>query len=70
MINSQANPDSCSRGVEHPIQWTLEEFLENDLEGYEYVKGELAPHATHRQWNMAKSVVNVISLHLSIAYVS
>jgi len=26
-----------------PIKMTLEEFLESDLEGYEYVKGELVP---------------------------
>ena len=26
-----------------PIKMTLEEFLESDLEGYEYIKGELIP---------------------------
>lgn len=26
-----------------PIKMTLEEFLESDLEGYEYIKGELVP---------------------------
>ena len=26
-----------------PVQMTLEEFLESDLEGYEYVEGELIP---------------------------
>ena len=30
-----------------PIKMTLEEFLESDLEGYEYVKGELIPSATN-----------------------
>ncbi len=42
MINSQADPKSIQ---ENPAshKMTLEEFLENDLEGYEYVKGELVP---------------------------
>ena len=26
---------------------TLEEFLESDLEGYEYVKGEFSTHAAY-----------------------
>ena len=28
-----------------PLTMTQEEFLENDLEGYEYIKGELVPMA-------------------------
>ena len=42
MINSQINPDSIQESPA-PSKMTLEEFLENDLEGYEYVKGELVP---------------------------
>ena len=42
MINSQADPKSIQENpASHTM--TLEEFLENDLEGYEYVKGELVP---------------------------
>ena len=44
MINSQANPESVQESPA-PDTMTLEEFLENDLEGYEYVKGELVPMA-------------------------
>ena len=44
MHNSQTNPESIQ---ELPLQttMTMEEFLENDLEGYEYIKGELVPMA-------------------------
>ena len=42
MLNSQTNPDSIQE-MSTPDTMTLEEFLENDLEGYEYVKGELVP---------------------------
>ena len=40
MLNSQTNPESIQE-IPAPDTMTLEEFLENDLEGYEYVKGEL-----------------------------
>lgn len=42
MRNSQTNPESI-QDISAPDTMTLEEFLENDLEGYEYVKGELVP---------------------------
>jgi len=41
--------DTCELGQDSPLQvpvkttMTLEEFLEHDTEGYEYVKGELVP---------------------------
>ena len=42
MINTQADPKSIQENpASHTM--TLEEFLENDLEGYEYIKGELVP---------------------------
>ena len=40
------NPDALlsQEGIPpKPIKMTLEEFLESDLEGYEYIKGELIP---------------------------
>ena len=42
MPHSQTNPESI-QDVSALDTMTLEEFLENDLEGYEYVKGELVP---------------------------
>ena len=49
MHNSQTHPGSVqdiSMKKEAPqVTLTMEEFLENDLEGYEYVKGVLVPMA-------------------------
>ncbi len=42
MLNSQMNPESIQE-IPVPDTMTLAEFLENDVEGYEYVKGELVP---------------------------
>ncbi len=44
MSNSQADPESMPEMPPHGTM-TMAEFLENDLEGYEYVKGELVPMA-------------------------
>ena len=44
MHNSQTNPESVQE-IPVPRPMTLEEFLERDLEGYEYIKGELVPIA-------------------------
>ncbi len=49
MHNSQTHPDSVQdismkKGTPQ-VTMTMEEFLENDLEGYEYVKGVLVPMA-------------------------
>ena len=44
MHNLQTNPESIQE-VPVPHTMTLEEFLENDIEGYEYVQGELVPMA-------------------------
>ena len=44
MHNSQTNPESIQE-IPVPRPMTLEEFLESDLEGYEYIKGELVPMA-------------------------
>ena len=44
MLNSQTNPESVQEMLPNGTM-TMEEFLENDLEGYEYVKGELVPMA-------------------------
>lgn len=44
MHTLQANPESVQEIPLHDTM-TMTEFLENDLEGYEYVKGELVPMA-------------------------
>ena len=44
MSNSQANLESMQEMLPHGTM-TMAEFLENDLEGYEYVKGKLVPMA-------------------------
>ena len=41
MLNSQTNPESIQKSTTNRRPMTLEEFLENDFEGYEYIKGEL-----------------------------
>ena len=42
MSNSQINPEVVQEIPVHNTM-TMAEFLENDLEGYEYIKGELVP---------------------------
>ncbi len=42
MLNTQTTSESIQE-IPAPDTMTLAEFLENDLEGYEYVKGELVP---------------------------
>ena len=44
MHNSQTHPESVQETIPQ-VTMTMEEFLKNDLEGYEYVKGELVPMA-------------------------
>ena len=44
MHNSQTNPESAQEILPNNTM-TMAEFLENDIEGYEYVKGELVPMA-------------------------
>ena len=45
MLNSQTNSESIQDSTPDGKPITPEEFLENDFEGYEYVKGELVPMA-------------------------
>ena len=45
MLNSHTNPESIRDSTPDGNSITSEEFLENDFEGYEYVKGELVPMA-------------------------
>ena len=65
MLNSQMNPESIQE-IPVPDTMTLEEFLENDLEGYEYIKGELVlmPPAT-----MIHGEINMNIIHFLDTYV-
>ena len=45
MLNSQTNSEVIQKSAAHEKPITPEEFLENDFEGYEYVKGELVSTA-------------------------
>ena len=47
-------------------QMTLEEFLENDVEGYEYVKGELVPTTTGamRHGEICVNVIRCLDSHV------
>ena len=40
---SQVETHELSQDLSPHAAMTLEEFLENDVEGYEFVKGELIP---------------------------
>ena len=42
-MNQQDVSEVAQEILPHPEKMTLQEFLESDLEGYEYVKGELIP---------------------------
>ena len=65
MPNSQTNPESVQE-IPAPEAMTLEEFLENDLEGYEYVKGELVPMspASMEHGEISSNVILHLSLHV------
>lgn len=65
MLNSETNPEPIQEG---PAQdtITMEEFLENDLEGYEYVKGELVPMAPPSMEHGEISVNIILPLGLHV----
>ena len=49
MLNSQMHPKSVQE-ISPQVTMTIEEFLENDLEGYEYVKRILVPVVFNTNW--------------------
>ena len=65
MLNSQTNPDSIQE-MPTADTMTLEEFLENDLEGYEYVQGELVPMSPNsmEHGEICSNVILYLSLHV------
>lgn len=44
MLHSEMIPEPI-QDMPSPSKMTMEDFLENDIEGYEYIKGELVPMA-------------------------
>ena len=66
MLSSQTNPESVQEIPAHKTPMTLEEFLENDIEGYEYVKGELVamPPTSMKHGEISSNVIRYLSLHI------
>ena len=66
MLHSQTNPESVQEIPVHKTPMTLEEFLENDVEGYEYVKGELVPMppATMIHGEISVNIILPLGLHV------
>ena len=65
MPNSQTDPKSIQE-IPTPDTMTLEEFLENDLEGYEYIKGELVPMppTSMEHGQISSNISLYLSLHV------
>ncbi len=66
MLNTQTDPESIQKVPADKNTITLEEFLENDLEGYEYVKGELVPMppTSMKHGEISSNVILHLSLHV------
>ena len=66
MPNSQNNPESIQGNTTHGIRITQEEFLENDFEGYEYVKGELVlmPPPSMEHGEISINVIRYLDLYV------
>ena len=70
MINAQTKPESIKEsGLQTPPTYTpmtMEEFLENDFEGYEYVKGELVlmPPPSMEHGEISINVIRYLDLHV------
>ena len=58
MTSPELHPFAQEMPPPEPITMTLEEFLASDLEGYEYVKGELVPMSSP-SWEHATISSNV-----------
>ena len=66
MLNSQTHPESTQEVPVSRTPMTLEAFLENDIEGYEYVKGELVPMfpTSMEHGEISSNVIRHLSLHV------
>ncbi len=67
MLNSQTNPESVQEMLPHGTM-TMEEFLENDLEGYELIKGELVPipPTSIKQGEICSNICFYLAKHVRI----
>ena len=65
MLNSQTNSEPTQE-IATSDTMTLEEFLENDVEGYEYVRGELVPMppTSMEHGEICSNVILHLSLHV------
>ena len=65
MLDPQINPESVQELPSHSPM-TMAEFLENDFEGYEYVKGELVQMAppSMEHGEISISVIRYLDLHV------
>lgn len=63
MSYPQTNPESI-QDISAPDTMTLAEFLENDLEGYKYIKGELVPMPPTSMEH--GEISSKVTLHLSL----
>ncbi len=65
---TQREIHEVEQGIRPPesIKMTLEEFLEHDIEGYEYVNGELIPMAppSREHGEISVNVVHYLYLHV------
>ena len=64
MPNAQTNLESIQDSAAHRKSITAEKFLENDVEGYEYVKGELVPMppTSMEHGEISSNVIRYLSL--------
>ena len=65
MLNTQTTPEAIQE-IPAPDTMTLEEFLENDLEGYEYVKGELVQMAppSMEHGEISINIIRYLDMHV------
>ena len=66
MLNTQTTPEAIQEMPAHKSPMTLEEFLENDLEGYEYVKGELVamPPPSMEHGEISINIIRYLDRHV------
>lgn len=65
MQNLQTYPEPVQDSLQHGTM-TMEEFLENDVEGYEYVKGELVqmPSTSIKHGEICSNLCLLLGLHV------
>ena len=66
MLNPQLSTEAIHEVPVDKIPITMEEFLENDFEGYEYVKGELVPMSppSMEHGEISVSIIRYLDQHV------